>query len=108
MYERQPGTFSDMLLIGMHASCPGDSCFRGKVVYINGEPNVAPHVTHSYYLCRERYENHAILFCNACCPADSQGIRELHRATSKLSRGETSANIRRFLQVRAHSPNEDG
>ncbi len=44
------GTTNDILLIGMHASCEYDNTFAGRVVYINGEPDQAHRVSHSYYL----------------------------------------------------------
>ena len=43
-------TDQDILLIGMHASCPREKEFPGKIIYINGEPDIASRVKGSYYL----------------------------------------------------------
>lgn len=40
---------SDVLLVGMHATCEADS-FPGKVVYVNGEPHRGAQIPKSYYL----------------------------------------------------------
>lgn len=40
----------DFLLVGMHGACEVKRSFRGKVVYVNGEPERGRQLSRSYYL----------------------------------------------------------
>lgn len=46
----QLGREDDILLVGMHARCESTETFKGKVVYINGEPDRAVQARNSFYL----------------------------------------------------------
>jgi len=49
-YGGEGYTDGDILLIGMHAPCPGVESFEGTVIYINGEPVVSAIPSRAYYL----------------------------------------------------------